>query len=413
MVRWRVQLARHSSLIVLAVAVGCVSARRVPPADAGGPNQWRAVEPRPTEPPANIPDSPDGIRTVGHVVPADQPLKPRTILALSGGGMYGAYTAGVLNGWSKAGNRPSFDVVTGISTGALIAPLAFLGSDFDPHMERMYTQVRRRDIFTYRSWATVPFRDAVASTAPLREIVMGTVTDEFMVALVAEHRKGRRLYIGTTNLDTKRFITWDLGAVASKGGKASKKLVIDLLVASCSVPGVFPPVPIEVEVDGKKYTELHIDGGMTAPLFVPAAVLDAASLDPTIPLAAQAPATLYLIQAGKVFADPTPVQSKLLPVLGAGTTALMSSQGRREISNLYHLCRLGGIRFQMTALAGDFPTPAGGLEFDRPEMNKLFAEGTRIGSSGPQWWTAPPERAAGEIDPIRTGIRFQTGKAKE
>lgn len=324
--------------------------------------------------------------------------------------MFGAYTAGVLNGWTKAGNRPAFDVVTGISTGALIAPLAFLGPDHDAHMERIYTRVRRRDIFTYRSWATVPFRDAVASTAPLREIVETALTDEFVTALAVEHRKGRRLYIGTTNLDTKRFITWDLGAIACQGGKAAKKLIGDLMVASCSLPGVFPPVPIEVEVNGKQFTELHVDGGVTAPVFVPAEVLDAAALDPAVPLAAQTPATLYVIQAGKAFSDPAPVNSRVLPVLGAGTTALVSAQCRREMANLYHLCRLGGIRFQMTALAGDFPTPAGGLEFDRPEMNKLFDEGFRIGSGGTKWWSAPPERASGEIDPIRTGNRFRSGK---
>ena len=408
MIRPRAHFGRWLSLAALVVAVGCASPRKVPPADGGGPNQWRAVDA--PEPPRQVPDSPDGVRQVGHAVPADGPLKPRTILALSGGGMYGAYTAGVLNGWTKAGNRPTFDVVTGISTGALIAPLAFLGRDHDAHIEKMYTRIRRSDVYTYRSWATVPFRDAVASTAPLRIHVESTITEDVVLAIAAEHRKGRRLYVGTTNLDTKRFVTWDLGAVAAQGGKPARKLVIDIMVASCSVPGVFPPVPIEVELDGKRYTELHIDGGMTAPVFVPTTVLDAAALDPTIPVAAQTPATVYVVLAGKAFADPGPVHSKVLPVLGAGTTALMSAQARREVSNLYHICRLGGIHFQMTALGGDFPTPAGGLEFDRPEMNKLYEEGARIGSSGPLWWAAPPERGTGEIDRIRTGNRFQSGK---
>jgi predicted acylesterase/phospholipase RssA len=357
-----------------------------------------------------VSDSPDGVRQVGHVVPATGPLKPRSILALSGGGMYGAYTVGVLNGWSKVGNRPTFDVVTGISTGALIAPLAFLGLEHDPHLTRSYTSITRRDVFAYRSWATLPFRDAVATTAPLKENVAATITEDIVLALAAEHRKGRRLYIGTTNLDTKRFITWDLGAIAAEGGKPARKLIIDLMVASCSLPGVFSPVPIDVELDGKRYTELHIDGGMTAPVFVPTQVMDAAALDPTVPLAAQTPATLYVVLAGKAFTDPAPTPARLLPVLGAGATALISAQTRREVSNLYHICRLNGIRFQMSALAADFPTPAGGLDFDRPEMNKLYDEGFRIGSSGPLWWAAPPERGTGEIDPIRTGNRFQSGR---
>jgi len=410
MVSRRTQLGRWLLLVALLVAVGCVAPRRVPPADIGGPGRWQSAD---TVPPRPVPASDEslgGFQLVGHSVPAARPLKPRTILALSGGGMFGAYTVGVLNGWSKAGNRPTFDVVTGISTGALIAPLAFLGLEHDPHLSKMYTSITRRDVFAYRSWAILPFRDALATTGPLRANVETTISEEVVLALAAEHRKGRRLYIGTTNLDTKRFNTWDLGAIATQGGKPARKLIVDLMVASCSLPGVFPPVPIEVELDGKRYTELHVDGGMTSPLFVPTSVLDAAALDPSRPVAAQTPATLFVVLAGKAFVDPGPVDARLLPVLGAGAAALVSAQTRLEVANLYHICRLGGIHFQMTSLANDFPTPAGGLEFVRPEMNKLFDEGVRVGSSGPLWLSAPPERGTAEIDGIRTGNRFRSGR---
>jgi len=325
------------------------------------------------------------------------PQSPKTILVLSGGGMYGAYSAGVMNGWTKSGTRPTFDVVTGISTGALIAPLAFLGPRYDSVMERVYTQVRRRDIFTYHSWATVLFRDAAASAKPLREILNMAVTDAMILEIAEAHKRGRRLYIGTTNLDTKRFVTWDIGAIAVSGGPNARALVIDILVATCSLPGVFPPVPISVEVNGKKYTELHMDGGVIAPLFVPQTVLDSA----------KAKADVYVVQAIKSFVEPYPVKAKVLQVLGASAGAVLTAQTRREVSNLYHECKILGLDFHLAALPDEFPTPAGGLEFDRVEMNKLFDKGYEFGISGRPWKGAPPERGPGENDPIRTGTSFQ------
>jgi len=307
--------------------------------------------------------------------------------------MYGAYSAGVMNGWTKSGTRPTFDVVTGVSTGALIAPLAFLGPRYDSVMEHVYTQVRRQDIYTYRSWATVLFRDAMASSAPLREILNVAVTDTMILELAEAHKRGRRLYVGTTNLETKRFVTWDLGSIACQDGPGARKRVIDILVASCSLPGVFPPVPITVEVDGRKQTELHMDGGVVAPLFVPQCVLDAA----------KPRSQVFVVQAIKSYVEPYPVKARVLQVLGASAGAVLTAQTRREVSNLYHQCRMLGLDFQLSALPDDFPTPAGGLEFDRKEMNKLFDKGYADASTGKQWKTAPPERGPGENDPIRTG----------
>ena len=340
-----------------------------------------------------------GTTQVGHTAAANDP-NPKTILVLSGGGMYGAYSAGVINGWTKAGNRPVFDVVTGISTGALIAPLAFLGPHYDGVMERVYTQVRQKDIFTYHSWATVPFRSAAANATPLREILNLAITDAMIEELAAAHKQGRRLYIGTTNLDTKRFVTWDIGAIACQGGPGARKLVTDILVATCSLPGVFPPVPITVEVDGKKYTELHMDGGVIAPLFVPQTVLETA----------KPKSQVFVVQAIKSYVEPFPVRARVLQVLGASAGAVLTAQTRREVSNLYHQSRNLGLDFKLAALPDEFPTPAGGLEFDKKEMNKLFEKGFEFGVAGNQWKTAPPERGPGETDPIRTGTSFQRSK---
>ena len=410
-------------MVALALGMGCVHPRPVPPVDTGGPGKWVPVG----APPASVPDNLDGVRPAEFTDPLDPgpkltplPRRPQHVLALSGGGMFGAYTAGVLSGWSRTENRPEFDVVTGISTGALIAPIAFLGPKYDSLMERFYTRITRKDVFTYQAWVTVPFRDALASTAPLRVIIDTSMTLEIIDEIGAAHRSGRRLYVGTTNLDTRRFVTWDLGAIANVSApneverlhklKAAKKLIVDVLVASCSMPVVFSPVRIDVEINGKKYTELHVDGAVTASVFLPPMVLDAATPDPRRPAKLQPPAQFYLIQASKSYVEPAPVQSRVLPVLSVSTATVLTSQSRREASNLFHMCKIAGVNFNMTGIPADFPTPKGGLEFDRPEMNKLFEKGFDFGAAGPKWWVAPPERGPGETDPIRGGNKFTIEK---
>jgi predicted patatin/cPLA2 family phospholipase len=393
----------------------------MPPPDLGSRNYppvERPVQESPGSPIARS-TNPSGI---GGVLPASavEPLspdpKPKQILALSGGGMYGSFTAGVINGWTASGKRPEFDVVTGISTGGLIAPLAFLGPEYDDQMKLIYTRVTRRDIFTYRNWATIPFRDAIATTAPLREIVAACMTDELILKLAAEHKKGRRLYIGTTNLDTRRFVVWDIGAIACKAEsrdradmKATSELIVDILIASCSLPGVFPPVEIEVEVDGKKYTELHSDGGVICTVWVPPQILDAVAPDPTRPAKLQPPADVYVILAGKSFIEVGYVRRSVFDVLQVFLATAQTAGHRRDVANLYHLTKLAGANFRLAGVPNEMSTNSGGLDFDRTEMGKLFEEGFKVGQGG-GWWNAPPERAAGEVDPIRTGVKFSSVK---
>jgi predicted acylesterase/phospholipase RssA len=393
--------------------IGCAKSRPFPVADIGAMQRSVPVETAQpfgvTERPSKEPAAIQQASASSHDAP-----KPKTILALSGGGMYGSYTAGVLNGWTKSGQRPVFDVITGISTGGLIAPLAFAGPDYDAQMKLIYTRVTRRDIFTYRNWISIPFRESIASTTPLRAIVETAMTDELILKIAAEHAKGRRLYVGTTNLDTRRFITWDMGAIASKATtgdrgdmKVTKKLFVDVLIASCSLPGIFPPVPIDVTVDGKTYTELHADGGVVSSVWVPTQVLDAASPDPAKPDKLHQPAELYVILAGKPHPDPSVVDQKTFQVLTVFLNAAQAAQNRRDVSHIYHQSKVANIQFRMTAVAPDFSTPAGGLEFDRTEMNRLYDEGYRIGEKQ-AWWNSPPERGPGDIDTIRTGTQFKS-----
>src|SRR5215510_13216268 len=189
-------------------------------------------------------------------------------LAVSGGGSDGAFGAGLLVGWSEAGTRPKFDVVTGVSTGALIAPLAFLGSAYDPQLKEVYTSYGVNEIARRRPLIFVAAEASVADNAPMARLIERYVTREFLDQDAAEHRKGRRLLIGTTHLDAQRPVIWNMGEIASRGDEQAATLFRRIMLASAAIPGVFPPVLISVEQDGKMYDEMHVDGGVASQVFI-------------------------------------------------------------------------------------------------------------------------------------------------
>src|SRR5262245_22414375 len=195
-------------------------------------------------------------------------LPPTAYLALSGGGDKGAFSAGFLNGWTKAGTRPQFKLVTGVSTGALIAPFAFLGPAYDKDLTAMYTGVSQKDIAAKRFFYSVFLQDALADTTPLAELLRVHVTKEFLDAIAAEYAKGRLLYIGTTNLDARRPVIWNVTKIAATGKPEAVELVRKIMLASAAIPGAFPPVMFDVEAQGKRYEEMHVDGGATTQVFV-------------------------------------------------------------------------------------------------------------------------------------------------
>ena len=325
--------------------------------------------------------------------------RPKNIVAFSGGGAYGAYSAGFVTGWTQSGTRPEFDVVTGISTGSLLAPFAFLGPEFDSRAGRLYTGVSATDIFRIRTWLLIPFRDSVATSAPLKKLLESQITPSLMEMIAAEHRKGRRLYVGTTNLDTRRLVVWDMGAIACRPCPEGCRLFRDVLLASCSVPGMLPPVKFELEVDGCRVTELHGDGGATAQLFMPSHVF--AMVDKS------EPANMYTIVAGKLYADAAPVRAKILPVLGASANSLIYAYCRADASNLYGQARAAGMKYHLTSLPAAFPTLENSVDFNPERMQKLFDEGVTQGATGPAWRTGAPGLSPGDGDFIRNGTKLK------
>ena len=189
--------------------------------------------------------------------------KTYSMLAVSGGAANGAYGAGLLNGWSKSGTRPVFQIVTGISTGAIIAPYAFLGSSYDDRLKEFYTKYSTRNVFRIR----IPFTNSFASTRLLERLIEKHFDAKLLKEVAAEYRKGRRLYVGTTNLDAQRLVIWDMGKIASIGDAKALMLFHKIILASASIPIAFPPVYLSVEANDKEYDEMHVDGGITKQVF--------------------------------------------------------------------------------------------------------------------------------------------------
>ncbi len=368
---------------IIVVAAGCAAARPYP-----------------------APNLPASARIVPVETPVVATVPPvRSALVLSGGGAYGAFSAGLLKGWSESGTRPTFDVVTGISTGALIAPLAFLGPEFDRDLEVLYTTLRNRDVFRRRPLPTVLWADSLAEPTPLRGRIEAMATLEFLDRVAAEHKKGRRLYVGTTDLDTTRLVVWDLGAIASGIDPGRRSLFCDVILASCSVPAVFPPVAINVEVDGRQCTELHVDGGVSSVAFLPSAALGVGPTGEVDP--ASAGAEMYVVLASNLDAPHDPVERRLVEVSGEALSGVMRSRQEGDLLKLFLLARYSGARFHLAAVPSDIPADRTGLEFEPAAMRRLFEAGFEAGRTG-QWRDRPPGVGPGERPVPREGSRLKS-----
>ena len=366
------------------------------------------------------PEDPRAIESIAHliqngnpaIVPANYQPAQKNLLAISGGGMYGSFSVGVLKGWSDAGTRPIFDVVTGVSTGALIGTFAFLGSEYDERLTKFYTQVKSADIFRTRARISLLWTDSYASSEPLKKLIEASITPELLQEVGRQHALGRRLYVGTTNLDTRRFVIWDMGAIASRGDQASLQLYRTVLLASSSVPGFFPPVEIDVEINGQKYTELHADGGATSEVFIRPGDYN---LDPEAIKKGHRPLTghnLYVITSGKYYADPKCVKRSLSGIASGTVAALLYAKTRDDLLRMYTLCLVTGMKFHVTALPQDFPIGPDSLDFNPIEMKRLFEEGYRIGKSGDKWRSLPPGTDPDEQVMPRTGVQFALPQEK-
>ncbi len=320
-------------------------------------------------------------RQVLGVAP-DAQLPSAAVLAISGGGDNGAFGAGVLVGWGKAGDRPEFMLVTGVSTGALLAPFAYLGPDYDKQLSEVYTTITAADIYTERGVLDVFYNDALADTTALYEHISLYVDDKMLADIAAEYRKGRLLLIGSTNLDAQWPSLWNIGAIAASGHPGALELVRNILRASSAVPGFFQPVMVDVEVDGKKYQELHVDGGAIAQMF-----LYPSNLDPNTIAHRERKAYLILnAREDPVWAD---VDRRTFSIGGRAISTMIHYSGANDIQRIYYTTREDGIDYNLAYIGDDFTTPEH-EDFDKVYMNALYDYGYQLALHGYPWAKVPP-----------------------
>ncbi len=403
---------RAAVLVALAAGTGCFGnaqqALRPPTPVAAGINPADLVDPT-AEADARMLSNAVSLYQVAERIRADQKpavLPPKkSVLALSGGGSYGAYSAGILVGWSRTGTRPTFDTVTGISTGALIAPLAFLGPAYDEQLAELYTTVKQEDLYTIPKRIRTLLGESLADNTAFVRRLEDSTTPALLAAIAAEHHKGRRLYMGTTDLDGKRQVIWDMGAIAARGTPADLALFRSITLASASIPGFFPPVRIPVAIDGKVYEERHVDGGMTASVFFQ---------PPWVPPAQRSDATantlyntdLYIVVAGKLYADPEPVRPRSLRIAAAGVSSLIYAETRGDLFTLYTASVLTGMNYHVAAVPAAVPVPFASTDFDPVEMVKLYQVGLRQVADGTVWRRTPPGLEKGEGVSQRAGVNL-------
>ena len=302
-----------------------------------------------------------------------------TILALSGGGANGAFGAGVMVGWSQTGERPTFTVVTGVSTGALASPFVFLGPTWDDELEAVYTGGRTQRLLKLSSFAAL-VAPSLFSTRSLAGLVDDYVTPELLRQVAAEHAKGRRLFIVTTNLDAQEAVIWDMGLLASQGGPDALKLFRKIMLASASIPGVFPPVLIDgVTEDGRAIHEMHVDGGVNTPfLGIPESLLLT-----TNPEKARPGTALYVLVNGQVGRDYRVTRGTLPAILARSYDSMSKATIRTSLTSNLAFARRNGLRMLVAAIPDG--VEASSLDFSRASMAALFERGRALSASSQAW----------------------------
>lgn len=323
-------------------------------------------------------------------------VPPIYILAISGGGDDGAFAAGLLAGWSVHGDRPKFKVVTGISAGALIAPFAFLGPQYDEVIRRVATSVKRDNIFHLRNTLAGLASDGMADSKPLAQLVAQYVTPELLAEIAKEGEKGRVLEIGTTDLDAGRPVIWNMGAIAASHSPEALKLFQNIMIASASIPGAVSPVMIDVEVAGKPFQEMHVDGGVITQVFLyPSQILPELAKATGAPLGRVVKA--YVIRNGKLEPEWSETRRRTLSVGGRAISALIETEGISDVHRIYETARRDGVNLNLAYIGSDF-TVKPHSQFDTVYMQHLFEYAYQAGVRGYAWKKSPPGEPPADME---------------
>ncbi len=309
-------------------------------------------------------------------------------LALSGGGEDGSFAAGIITGWTRHGDRPEFDVITGVSAGALAAPFVFLGPEYDEVLFDVYSNLSYEDIYRTQIFSGLFGGSAILDTRPLKNLISKYLTAEILYLIGKQHLKGRRLWIGTTNLDAGRPVIWDIGEIALSGKKNSLDLVHNILLASSAVPGIFPPVIIDAKVGKQRFTELHVDGGVTRQVFLyPPQFIEN---DVVHGIGGRIERKLYVIRNGRSQAIYDPVNTSLYSIALKALSMTIENKAVGDLYRIYEQSSRDGIEYNLAIIPNTFslkPKEA----FDPEYTKALFKVGYDFAKDGYPWLNAPPE----------------------
>jgi hypothetical protein len=306
------------------------------------------------------------------------PRDKLSILALSGGGAGGAFGAGALVGLTKANARPRFQIVTGVSTGALIAPFAFLGPEWDERLTDAFTGGHSAALLSVRGFTGLGA--GLYRSDPLEALVSRFMAPDVVEAVGREHLAGRRLFVATTNLDTQRPIIWDMGAIAAHGGDEALKLFIDVLTASASLPGLFPPRMMDVEAQGEIYQEMHLDGGVCAPLFIAPEDL---VLNPAVRRALRGGGVYAIVNTTLDTVDRvTPLGA--MPIAVRSFETMLRFSYRAAVQSAAAFCDRHDLSFKSASIPNDY-AGSNMLKFDKAVMLAIFDHGVRLAEAGELW----------------------------
>jgi predicted acylesterase/phospholipase RssA len=336
-------------------------------------------------------------QSVARRVRTQRAGQPVNILALSGGGADGAFGAGALVGLTRSTLRPQFSVVTGVSTGALIAPYAFLGPEWDNQLVEVYTSGRAEHLLHSRGLGVI-FGSSLYSGTPLKQLVDRYATDELIQAVAHEASTGRLLLVATTDVSTGEPVIWDLGSIAMNGGAGARALFCDVLVAAASVPGLFPPVVIRVQERQALYDEVHVDGTIAVPFFVPLAFIEPTpgATDPSRATA------VYVIVDGRLSEQPASIRLRTRSILSRSVSAGLDHMLRTTLELTASDAKLQGAQFQFAAIPVAYP-PLNSFDFRTPTMRSLFEFGYRCAQAGRLWTSSRSAGSDANRDGTATG----------
>jgi predicted acylesterase/phospholipase RssA len=312
------------------------------------------------------------------------PPQPGPWIALSSGGADGAFGAGLLNGLSESGKRPDYAVVTGVSTGALMAPFVFAGPRYDGALRDAYTKISAADIFEVGGTG-----ESFVDSWPLKDLIAKQITPALLADIAAAHRSGRRLFVVTTDLDAERSVVWNMGAIAVHGGDAALNLFRNVLLASSAIPGGFPPVLIDVEGNGNHFQEMHVDGGVGGQFFVAPAALMASTSDYKLPAT-----QLFVVVNSGLQPEFQVVERSTPSILTTTVGAAVKVDTRLMIDRSYLAAKRSGVDFNVATIPPSFNTPSRG-PFDPGYMGALFQAGYDLGKSANPFSNEPPPYPGG------------------